>query len=64
VEVDSEMSQAEYQRGFMDGLEYARSKVITPKNDLEKVLATLDDIIGRLKEERFQNFDEALMLLE
>jgi len=48
----------------MDGLEYARSKVITPKNDLEKVLATLDDIIGRLKEERFQNFDEALMLLE
>jgi hypothetical protein len=56
-------SATEFQRGFIEALEYARSKV-QKKKTVEGALETLDGIIVSLKEQRFESLDEALLFVE
>jgi len=62
VEVGPETSQVDYQRGFLEGLEYLKSKI--QKKTLQEALGILDEVVGVVKKQRFSSIDEALMILE
>ena len=62
MEVGPETSQVDYQRGFLEGLEYLKSKI--QKKTLQEALGILDEVVGVVKKQRFSSIDEALMILE
>jgi hypothetical protein len=56
-------SATEFQRGFIEALRYAKSKV-RKRNSIPEAVSVLDELIGTLEDQEFATMDEALMILE